>query len=81
MALPVVARALGAGDHGSARGEEWDAGYFEFGHVEFTRLAGISVSHIYRLRKCRSYLLRKTTLTKTKSASVAIGEAPMRAAD
>ena len=25
MALPAVARAPGAGDHGSARGEEWAA--------------------------------------------------------
>jgi transposase len=46
----------------------------EFGKREFERLAGISVAHLYRLRKSKSYRTRLATFTKTKPTTVAIGE-------
>jgi transposase InsO family protein len=48
--------------------------FVAFGHTEYARLANISVAHLYRLRKSRSYRLRRTKFTATKAASVAIGE-------
>ena len=44
-----------------------------FGDARFARLAGISPSHIYNLRKSRSYRLRRTTFDKTRPAAVAVG--------
>jgi len=46
----------------------------EYGNREYERLAGISVAHIYRLRKSKTYRTRQATFTKTKPAKVAIGE-------
>jgi len=39
----------------------------------FERLSGISSSHIYNLRKSRTYQLRAQTIAKTKSVSISIG--------
>lgn len=39
----------------------------------FARLQGISVAHIYRLRKSRAYQRLAQTFTKTRSVQVAIG--------
>lgn len=46
----------------------------EYGKQEYERLAGISVAHLYRLRKSKTYLTRQATFTKTKPSPVAIGE-------
>ncbi len=45
-----------------------------FRKEEYERLKGISVSHLYNLRKRRSYLNQTTFFQKTKSNSVNIGE-------
>ena len=37
-------------------------------------MAGISVVHLYRLRKSKTYLTRQATFTKTRPTGVAIGE-------
>ena len=44
-----------------------------FDDVRFERLAGISSSHIYNLRKTRSYRMRRTTFDKTRPSAVAVG--------
>lgn len=46
----------------------------EYGKREFERLAGISVAHLYRLRKSKTYRTRLATFTKTKPAAASIGE-------
>lgn len=46
----------------------------EYGRREYERLAGISVAHLYRLRKSKSYRTRMATFSKTKPTAVAIGE-------
>lgn len=49
----------------------------EFGqykHVEYERLAGISVAHIYNLRQRPRYRERRLNYTKTRAVQVAIGE-------
>jgi len=46
----------------------------EYGKGKYERLAGISVAHLYRLRKTKSYRARYATFTKTKPTPVAIGE-------
>ena len=45
-----------------------------FGKEEYERLKGISVAHLYNLRKTRSYLNQTTLFKKTKHKSVNIGE-------
>lgn len=45
-----------------------------FGKREYERLKRISVSHLYNLRKTRSYLNQTTFFKKTKPSSVNIGE-------
>lgn len=47
---------------------------YEHGDERFGRLAGISVAHIYNLRKSRVYRQKRVRFEKTKPASVAIGE-------
>ncbi len=46
----------------------------EYGKAEYERLAGLSVAHLYRLRKSRSYRVRRTSFSKTKPTPVSIGE-------
>jgi transposase InsO family protein len=41
---------------------------------EFERLAGISVAHLYRLRRRSSYRQRRLHFTKTRPTAVSIGE-------
>lgn len=41
---------------------------------KYARLAGISVSHLYNLRRSRAYRERRLTYTKTKPTAVPIGE-------
>lgn len=47
--------------------------YAIYGDKRFARVQGISVAHIYRLRKSRVYREHAQTIAKTKSVSVAIG--------
>jgi len=49
---------------------EWEV----FGKPEFQRLAGISVSHLYNLRRTITYRRRSTHGEKTRPATVALGE-------
>jgi transposase InsO family protein len=48
--------------------------YELFGKEEYARVKEISVSHLYNLRKSRSYLRQTTFFQKTKPTSVNIGE-------
>jgi transposase InsO family protein len=43
-------------------------------HAEYERLAGISVAHIYNLRRRPRYRERRAHYTKTRAVQVAIGE-------
>ena len=46
----------------------------QYRHADYERLAGISVAHIYNLRKRRRYRERRMNYTKTRAVQVAIGE-------
>jgi transposase InsO family protein len=46
----------------------------EFGRPDYERLAGISVSHLYRLRRRRAYRQQRLRYSKTRPAAVSIGE-------
>jgi transposase InsO family protein len=48
--------------------------YQQYQKREYERLAGISVAHIYRLRRCRGYRQRRLHFTKTRPTAVSIGE-------
>jgi transposase InsO family protein len=48
--------------------------YHEFGQSEYERLARISVSHLYNLRKSRTYRQRRVVYEHTKPTAVSIGE-------
>ena len=45
-----------------------------FGDARFERLAGISTSHLYNLRKSRTYVRQRVSRTRTKPTAAAIGE-------
>ena len=47
--------------------------YERFGQFEYQRLARISVSHLYNLRRSRTYQRRRCVLTKTRPQTVPIG--------
>jgi transposase InsO family protein len=49
---------------------EWEC----YQHREYERLAGISVAHIYRLRKRSEYRQRRSHFTRTNPTKIAIGE-------
>jgi transposase InsO family protein len=48
--------------------------YERFGDRRFERLAGISVSHLYNLRRGKVYLRKRVKVTKTRPVRVKIGE-------
>ena len=48
--------------------------YYEYGDAAYERLATISVSHIYNLRKSRAYRQKRVSYQKTRAVQVAIGE-------
>ena len=48
--------------------------YAVFGDARFERLAGLSNSHLYRLRRSTTYRRRRLTVAKTRSTQVRIGE-------
>jgi transposase InsO family protein len=45
-----------------------------YGKQEYARLAGISVAHLYNLRKSQRYRERRLNYTRTRSTTVSIGE-------
>ena len=45
-----------------------------FGDRRFERLAGLSNSHLYRLRSSTAYRRRRTSMVKTRPVQIAIGE-------
>jgi hypothetical protein len=45
-----------------------------YGKQEYARLAGISVAHLYNLRKSRRYRERRLNYVKTRPTTVSIGE-------
>jgi transposase InsO family protein len=45
-----------------------------YGKQEYARLAGISVAHLYNLRKCQRYRERRLNYIKTRPTAVSIGE-------
>ena len=47
--------------------------FSEYGKAQYERLAGISMSHLYRLRQSRLYRERKVQYTKTKATIIPIG--------
>ncbi len=48
--------------------------YERFGKERFERLAGISVSHLYNLRRSRAYVRKRGPVAKTRPVQVKIGE-------
>jgi len=48
--------------------------YHDYGNGEYERLAGISVAHIYNLRRSGTYRKRRVVYEKTKPTKVSIGE-------
>lgn len=48
--------------------------FHEYGHAEYERLAGISVAHLYNLRRHSRYRERRLQYHKTRPTSVTIGE-------
>jgi transposase InsO family protein len=45
-----------------------------FGDKRFKRLAGVSVSHLYNLRRSKTYVRQRGNVTKTRPVQVRIGE-------
>ena len=58
---------------GPATAEVLRRQFERFGEVRFERLARISSSHIYNLRRSRTYHAKRTVFEKTKPNTVAIG--------
>jgi transposase len=48
--------------------------YGEYGQKQYERLAGISVAHLYNLRKQRRYRERRLSYARTRPTPTAIGE-------
>ena len=48
--------------------------YDRFGQIEYQRLAGISVAHLYNLRASKTYQRQRNTLTKTRPKAASIGQ-------
>lgn len=71
--LAEVDRAHG-GLSGPATARILEREYREFGKAEFARLAGISASHIYNLRRRDSYRSRNAAYQPTRANSISIGE-------
>jgi hypothetical protein len=59
---------------GTATKKLFERGYSVFKEARYERLAGISVAHIYNLRKCHFYQNKRRHFTKTQKSMVAIGE-------
>ena len=46
----------------------------DYGDTRYARLATISVSHLYNLRRCRGYVERRRVFSKTRPTGVPICE-------
>lgn len=60
--------------NGAALKKLCERAYHQFGDTAYERLANISVSHLYNLRKSKTYQRCRTTYTKTRPRAVDIGE-------
>ena len=72
--LLVVADIAFGRMSGKAMAHVFHRAFNEFGAGEYERLAGISPSHIYNLRRSRTYRSKHTTLDHTRPAASTIGE-------
>lgn len=59
---------------GAATKKTFERMYSVFGEQRYKRLSGISIAHIYNLRRTHFYRERYQVYTKTKSTKVMIGE-------
>ncbi len=59
---------------GGATKKLFERAYQVYKEAEYERLAMISIAHIYNLRKSNTYINKRRHFTKTKPASVKIGE-------
>lgn len=59
---------------GPATKKLFERAYFVYGDKAYERLANISVSHLYNLRKSNGYTRQRRHFTKTQRTSVKIGE-------
>ena len=59
---------------GPATKKIFEREYTLFGNFDYERLAGISVSHLYNLRKCTGYRRQRRQFTKTQASPVKIAE-------
>lgn len=59
---------------GPATKKLFERAYQVFADAAYERLAGISVAHIYNLRRSQTYLQRRRHFTKTQSTTIPIGE-------
>ena len=59
---------------GPATKKIFEREYTLFGNLAYERLAGISVSHLYNLRKCIGYRRQRRHFTKTQASPVKIAE-------
>ena len=59
---------------GLATKKLFERAYQIYHDMDYERLATISVAHIYNLRKCKTYLLKRYDFDKTKCSSVSIAE-------
>ncbi len=78
--MPADIRLLAAMDerHNTPNGltvkKLCERAYGVFGQQAYRRLAAISVSHLYNLRRSTGYLRQRTTMDKTRPKPCAIGE-------
>ena len=78
--MPADIRLLAAMDerHNTPNGltvkKLCERAYEVFGQQAYRRLAAISVSHLYNLRRSTGYLRQRTTMDKTRPKPCAIGE-------
>jgi transposase InsO family protein len=74
IALLAATDALHSTLSGPATKKLMQRAYAVFGDRRYQRLAAISVSHLYNLRKRRGYQARRRHWTKTRGRSIPIGQ-------
>ena len=74
VALLAETDALHATLSGPATKYLMQRAYAHYGDVRYARLAGLSVSHLYNLRRAAGYQAKRVHWTKTKGQPIAIGE-------
>ncbi len=74
IALPAAVDAAHEGLSGPAVRHILEREYLVYGQREYQRLASISPSHIYNLRRSEGYRRHHLHVTKTRARAVAIGE-------